>query len=206
MPITPFPMSLAKANPKEWDVPSKSDKPMDFSGEYDKAGQTLPSLFETTFAASEGADEGALIGRLVRRLLAETPKQDMRVFTVLEGGVPVGGIFFTRIGYDADAPTVFLLAPVAIATDRQGEGLGTRLIEYGLQSLRDEGVDIAVTYGDPAFYGRVGFRPIAESDMPAPYRLQHPEGWLGQSLTETPLMSFRGPSHCVAAFRDPVYW
>ncbi|NBS12731.1 MAG: GNAT family N-acetyltransferase, partial [Gammaproteobacteria bacterium] len=29
--------------------------------------------------------------------------------------------------------------------------------------LRREGADIAVTYGDPAFYGRVGFHAVSET-------------------------------------------
>jgi putative acetyltransferase len=183
-----------------------SQKLMKFSREHDKEGQTLPNLFEMTFTVSEGADEGAVIGHLVRRLLSETAEQDMRVFTAVEGGIPVGAVFFTRLAYAADARNVFLLAPIAVATERQGEGIGTRLIAYGLRSLRDEAADIAVTYGDPAFYGRIGFRPIAEQDMPAPYRLQHPEGWLGQTLTATPLTPFRKLPCCVAAFQDPIYW
>lgn len=179
---------------------------MEFSRDYDRDAAALPSLFETTFAASEGAQEGAVIGRLVRRLLATTSEQDMRVFIALQDSVPVGAIFFTRLTYSADARTVFLLAPVAVKTERQAEGVGAGLISYGLQALRHEGLDVAVTYGDPAFYGRVGFKPIAELDMPAPYKLRQPEGWLGQSLTEMPLTPFSGPSHCVEAFRDPVYW
>lgn len=179
---------------------------MDFSREYDREGLALPRLFEKTFAASDGADEGAVIGRLARRLLLETADQDLRVFTALDADLPVGAIFFTRLCFADDDRTVFLLAPVAVATERQGEGLGSRLIVHGLQSLREEDVDIVLTYGDPAFYGRLGFKPVAESEIPAPYQLQHPEGWLGQSLTEAGLTPVRGPSHCVAAFRDPIYW
>ena len=56
-----------------------------------------------------------------------------------------------------------MMAPVAVATAHQGKGIGQRLISHGLDALRREGVDIAVTYGDPAFHGRVGFKPVSDT-------------------------------------------
>jgi putative acetyltransferase len=99
-----------------------------------------------------------------------------------------------------------MMAPVAVATERQGKGIGQRLIAHGLDALRQEGVDIAVTYGDPAFYGRVGFNPVSEADLPAPQPLNQPQGWIAQSLTDAPLTPLRGPARCVAAFDDPALW
>jgi putative acetyltransferase len=99
-----------------------------------------------------------------------------------------------------------MMAPVAVATAHQGKGIGQRLIAHGLDALRQEGVDIAVTYGDPAFYGRVGFKPVTEADLPAPQPLGQPQGWIAQSLTEAPLTPLSGPARCVAAFDDPALW
>ena len=99
-----------------------------------------------------------------------------------------------------------MMGPVAIATAYQGQGIGQRLIAQGLDVLRQEGVDIAVTYGDPSFYGRVGFKPVSEADLPAPQPLQQPQGWIAQSLTNAPLTRLRDPARCVAAFDDPALW
>ena len=77
---------------------------------------------------------------------------------------------------------------------------------HGLDALRQEGVDIAVTYGDPAFYGRVGFNPVSEADLPAPQPLNQPQGWIAQSLTDAPMTPLRGLAHCVTAFNDPSLW
>jgi predicted N-acetyltransferase YhbS len=99
-----------------------------------------------------------------------------------------------------------LMAPVAVASEHQGNGIGQRLIAHGLDALRQEGVDIAVTYGDPAFYGRSGFKPVTEAELPAPQPLNQPQGWIAQSLTEAPLTPLRGPARCVAAFDDPALW
>ena len=75
-----------------------------------------------------------------------------------------GGIVFSRLRYEQDNRTVFVLAPVAVATDQQGKGIGQRLLIHGLASLRSAGVDIVMTYGDPNYYAKVGFVPISEAD------------------------------------------
>lgn len=147
-----------------------------------------------------------MIGALARRLIAETPTEDLRVVTAWEDGALLGGIFFTRLTYEGDPRRVFMMAPVAVATPHQGKGIGQRLIAHGLDALRQEGVDIAVTYGDPAFYGSVGFKPVSEADLPAPQPLGQPQGWIAQSLTDAPLTPLAGPARCVAAFDDPALW
>lgn len=179
---------------------------MNYSTDYTTHSEAIADLFASTFTASEGAEEGALIGALVRRLIAETAREDLRVFTASEDGALVGGIFFTRLTYAGDPRTVFLMAPVAVKTAHQGKGIGQRLIMHGLDALRKEGVDIAVTYGDPAFYGRVGFQSVTEADLPAPQPLNQPQGWIAQSLTDAPLTLISGPARCVAAFDDPALW
>ena len=178
---------------------------MEFSPETEPHAAAIEGLFRATFTASEGAEEGELIGGLARRLMAQTPPDDLRVFSAWGSSHLTGAILFTRLAF-ADDRTVFLLAPVAVATDRQGQGVGQALIRHGLGALRAEAVDIAVTYGDPAFYGRVGFLPVTEADIPAPHALNHPQGWLGQSLTDAPLSPLQGPARCVAAFDDPRLW
>lgn len=179
---------------------------MDFSAEYEAHAAEIAGLFTATFTASEGSEEGALIGELARRLMAETPVQDLRVFTAWNENELDGAIIFSRLTFEGDNRTVFVLGPMAVATERQRQLIGQRLITHGLQGLRREGVEIAVTYGNPSFYGRVGFSVITEEVVPAPFSLQHPEGWLGQSLNYAPLTPLKGPSRCVQAFNDPAFW
>lgn len=179
---------------------------MNFSTDYETCADAITELFASTFTASEGAGEGALIDALTRRLLADTPTEDLRVVTAWQDCVLLGGIFFTRLAYAGDPRTVFMMAPVAVASEHQGKGIGQRLITHGLNALRQEGVDIVVTYGDPAFYGRVGFKPVSEADLPAPQPLQQPHGWIAQSLTDAAITPLSGPARCVAAFDDPVLW
>jgi len=168
--------------------------------------QELVDLFKSTFAASEGDEEGQLIAGLVQTQLAETPKNDIYVFTAEEEKVLLGACVFTRLTYAEDERIVFLLSPVAVMTEWQGRGIGQALLRHALDALRDAGVDVAMTYGDPNYYQRVGFQPVSEAEAAAPFKLQFPEGWLGQSLTDRPWSAFSGPSSCVPAMNDPVIW
>ncbi|MFY0618594.1 GNAT family N-acetyltransferase [Shimia sp.] len=166
----------------------------------------ITTLFADTFAASEGEAEGVLIGTLVKNLLRDRHSDGTRVFTATDNTVLVGAVFFSPMPYTDDPRKVVLLSPMAVTTARHGQGIGQALIKHALVSLRTKGVDVALTYGDPAFYGKVGFQPITEDIAPAPHPLSFPHGWMGQSLTDAPLTRLTGAPDCVTALNDPQVW
>ncbi|MBS0125260.1 GNAT family N-acetyltransferase [Thetidibacter halocola] len=179
---------------------------MQFSDAFKDRERQIADLVTASFTASEGAGEGALVGGLVRSQMASTPPQDLHIFLAEEDGALLGVAVFTRLRYAADPRRVFLLSPLAVATDRQGEGIGQALLQHALGVLHKNGVHVAMTYGNPAFYGKVGFVPLSESTAAAPLPLSHPEGWIGQSLTGAALTPLRGPCTCVPALNDPRFW
>lgn len=179
---------------------------MEFVDGQDGRAEEIVGLFEATFTASEGAEEGRLIGRLVAGLLATTPPGELFVFSAREAGALIGCILFTRLHFPQDAPKVVLLSPVAVAPDRQGQGVGQALLGHGLARMAETGAEVAVTYGDPGYYARVGFRPVTVEAVAPPHPLSQPEGWLAQGLTGAPLGQLTGPSRCAPAFDDPSYW
>lgn len=67
-------------------------------------------------------------------------------------------------------------------------------------------MDVAITYGDINFYSKVGFAQITEDAAKAPFPLQHPNGWLGQSLSSSVLEPISGPSYCAKALDKAIYW
>ena len=166
----------------------------------------IAQLFKDTFTASEGADEGALIHALSNDLLTTTPADDLRVFTAEDTDTLCGCAIFTRLRFANDPRVAFLLSPMAVATQHQGKGVGQKLLTHALNALRDEGVQVAVTYGDPNFYGRVGFAPVSTDTVPAPQPLNMPQGWIAQSLTDAELLPLSGPSTCAPALNNPEFW
>jgi len=166
----------------------------------------LIAVFEASFAASEGAEEGRVIAELVGELLTTTPPDDLHVFATEDRGELVAGILFTRIRFDGDPRTVFLLSPVAVAPDRQRQGLGQAVINFGIATLRKAGADAALTYGDPDYYSQVGFRQITAAEASPPFPLSQPHGWLGQALQNEDFIPLKGIAKCVPAFDDPAHW
>ena len=129
--------------------------------------KALASLFRSTFGASEGEGEGLLIGDLADQLGAAIDDLDVMAFGATQGEALIGAIFFTRLRF-ADDARVYMLAPVAVATAHQGAGLGQALIRFGLEVLAGQGATVAITYGDPAYYGRFGFAPLSEGVIRSP--------------------------------------
>jgi len=162
-------------------------------------------LFTDVFSSSENESEGKIIGSLVSDLIVTTKADDLIGFVATSNKHVVGAIFFSRFIVPS-AEVAFILSPVAIATSEQGTGVGQHLINYGLRHLQSSGVDLAFTYGDPAFYSKVGFSQISESIVKAPFELSQPEGWLAQSFSGNAIKVMHGSSRCVEALSDQKYW
>lgn len=178
---------------------------MEYSTAHPNDAAEIERLFIKTFSDSEGQTEGEMIGHLTRDFMSDTPKGDLYCFVAREDEQIVGSIFFSRITFECEVKA-FILAPVAVRTDYQGKGVGQKLITFGLNSLSKDEVDLAITYGDPNFYSKVGFQSVTEAVVPAPLTLQHPEGWLAQSLRGDKIQSIEGKSSCVEALNKPEYW
>jgi putative acetyltransferase len=166
----------------------------------------ITQLFIQSFTDSEGQAEGEVIGAVVRRFLEHTPASEKRVFITVEGEKVVGGVFFSRLSFEASKINTWLLSPAAVATSMQGQGMGQALIRYAHDHLRKEGVQQVVTYGDINFYSKVGYRAITERLIPAPLPLSYPEGWIAQSLDGSPMLPIIGKSYCVEALNQADLW
>lgn len=178
---------------------------MEYRGHRASDAEAIERLVVAAFSASEGEEEGRQIGHLVRDLIAGTGDRDLYGFVAVDREAVAGAIFCSRLTFERDVE-VFLLSPVAVHPDWQGVGIGQALITHGLRTLKDRGVQVVTTYGDPAFYGKVGFRPLSEEVIAAPVALSQPEGWLGRSLTEEAIEPIPGRCSCVEALNDPAYW
>jgi putative acetyltransferase len=82
-----------------------------------------------------------------------------------ENGAVVGHIAFSRmkiVNGKSEFPAV-ALAPLAVLPERQGEGIGARLVTTAHEVLRKSGEKLSIVLGDPDFYGRFGYsRELAE--------------------------------------------
>lgn len=180
---------------------------MNYSTYKPEQKEDVIALFNHAFTDSEGKEEGAVIAKLTDNFLSFPVKEEDQyafIATNNEGRI-VGCIIFSRL-YFPNGENIFLLSPVSVATDCHGQGIGQTLIRFGLESLKEKGVTVAITYGDINFYSKTGFSPISEEIIQAPLPLSYPEGWIAQSLLSEQIEPIKGKPTCVEALNNPAYW
>ena len=167
--------------------------------------EEINKLFIKTFSDSEGESEGLVIGELVNEYMTSTDARDFYCFTASENEQIIASVFFTKLTFESRV-NAFILSPMATLTEFQGKGIGQKLINFGHNILKNNGVEIVITYGDPKFYSKVGFKQITEDIIKAPLKLSYPEGWLGQSLVSDKLEEIVDKPSCVNALNKPELW
>ena len=85
----------------------------------------------------------------------------------VEDGQVVGHIFFSPVTITAEtgATQGMGLAPMAVVPERQRHGIGSRLVEAGLQILREQFCPFVIVLGHPEYYPRFGFVPASQHGL-----------------------------------------
>ena len=105
-----------------------------------------------------GCDEHWLVRKL-RDSEDFLPELD---FVAEADGQIVGSILFSRsrvAGPNNENFETITFGPISVLPSCQRQGLGRALIEHGLKRARERGHSAAIIFGNPAYYGRFGFRP-----------------------------------------------
>ena len=118
------------------------------------------AIREILLAAFPEPDEANLVDQL-------RSDGDAAIELVAEDkGSIVGHILFSPV----EAPfNALALAPVAVAPDRHGQGIGSALIEAGHAIARDTGWNAIFVLGEPAYYRRFGYDPAQAARFTSPY-------------------------------------
>lgn len=83
-------------------------------------------------------------------------------FVAVEDGSVIGHILFTPATVE-DCPAVGMgLAPMSVLPSKQRKGIGSRLVRYGLEFLRNGGCPFVIVLGHPEYYPRFGFEPASK--------------------------------------------
>ena len=118
------------------------------------------AIREVLLTAFPGADEADLVEQL-------RADGDAAIELVAgDGGRIVGHILFSPV----EAPfRALALAPVAVAPERHGQGIGSRLIDAGHAAAREQGWTAIFVVGDPGYYTRFGYSLEAAAKFDSPY-------------------------------------
>ncbi len=161
----------------------------------------IPAIHALNVAAFGRAAEAQLVDRL-----RGTPFTTSWV--AVQGLLPaapiVGHLCFSPVAIaqtPAQSPLVLGLAPVAVAPDRQRQGIGTALIRQGLGECDRAGCGAIVVLGDPAYYHRFGFVPAAQFHLQCEYDVPA-EAFMALELQPGAFAGCSGIVSYQAAFRD----
>lgn len=113
-----------------------------------------------------------------------------------EDGAIVGHVLLSALRAPASC---LALAPVCVAPQRQGQGIGAALIREALERARAEGWQAVFVLGDPAYYTRFGFSPETAADFETGYPRAY---FMALELTPAALAGKSGPVVYAAPFLD----
>jgi putative acetyltransferase len=133
----------------------RSEQPSDYQG-----------ISETILQAFEQDNEA--------RLVQEIRKSDRYVpnlsLVAEVSGVIVGHILFSYIDLVNDlTDRVLSLAPLAVKSQFQNQGVGSALVREGLARADAMGESMAIVLGHPQFYHRFGFKLSISYEIESPF-------------------------------------
>lgn len=96
------------------------------------------------------------------------PAEGLALVAVEDGRI-VGTVRLWPVA--AGGKAALLLGPVAVACDRQRQGIGAALMDRAIESARARGHGAILLVGDAAYYGRFGFtaEKTGALAMPGPF-------------------------------------
>ena len=152
-----------------------------------------------------GSGEGKRVAQLACAILSDESAKPLVSLVAEEDGKIVGNVIFSTVNINgSEGVSVYILAPLAVASDYQKNGLGKNLIKSGLDELINLGADIILVLGDPNYYKHAGFK--SEHNIIAPYELAYPQAWMALELKAGVLATVKGVAQCARSLSSPEYW
>ena len=118
-------------------------------------------VHEINVLAFEQPDEANLVDKLRARcaeILSLVAIRDDKV---------AGHILFSPVTIESDDNRAvgMGLGPMAVSPEYQNQGIGSTLIRYGLDRLKDGGCEFVVVLGHSDYYPKFGFVPASEYNV-----------------------------------------
>lgn len=83
-----------------------------------------------------------------------------------EAGVLVGHVALSPVACSDGSAHWYGLGPISVAPARQGQGIGSALMQAAIEALQQRQAAGCVLLGEPGYYGRFGFRADPRLRLP----------------------------------------
>ncbi|MEM6473456.1 MAG: N-acetyltransferase [Planctomycetota bacterium] len=153
-------------------------------------------------------EEGEIISSLVAEMLDDPTAEPIHSFVAEHGDAIVAHVLFTAVRIETHEVSAQILAPLAVTSEHQKSGLGTRLVNESLTQLESQGVALVFLLGYPDYYSRFGFAPAGTQGFDAPYPIlpKNADAWMVKELKPGTMASNEGTVRCCTALAQPQYW
>lgn len=155
-----------------------------------------------------GPQEGPEIVELVELMLHDKTAEPLFSLVAEENGQLLAHVIFSAIKVDSSASLkAQILAPLAVRSTKQRQGLGKALVEFGLASLKQQGIDLVFVLGHPDYYPVFGFKPAGKLGFVAPHPIapHNAAAWMVLELTPGAIQH-SGQVICSEVLGNPKYW
>lgn len=155
-----------------------------------------------------GAEEGPEIVELLELMLQDKTAEPLFSFVAEEDGELLAHVLFSAVQVSATVQVkAQILAPLAVRSDRQRQGVGKALVEFALASLKQQGFDLVFVLGHPEYYPVFGFQPAGALGFVAPHPIaaKNAAAWMVVGLNPSALQH-RGNVICSEVLGRPHYW
>jgi len=118
----------------------------------------------------------------------------------------VGHILFTQTVIEDTGRTIqgMGLAPMAVMPDRQKQGIGSSLVERGLEILRKQGYPFVIVLGHPEYYPRFGFERASKYGLLSQWEGVPDEAFMVIVMDQTALEGVSGVAKYRAEFDEAM--
>ena len=152
-----------------------------------------------------GETEGKLVAQLACDILLDESAKPLLSIVAEDHGEMMASIIFSAVKIVGNPGfSAYILAPLAVLTAYHRNGIGTKLINHGLKTLKKRGADIVLVLGDPNYYSRTGFK--ADHRIEPPHKLEYPEAWMALELKPGMLAKVKGLAQCASSLNSPEHW
>lgn len=146
--------------------------------------------------------------QLVHDLLNDPTAEPRLSLLAFDGDEAIGHILFTAVKIEGHDITASILAPLAVVPKFQKESVGGKLINAGVNLLREAGASIVFVLGHPSYYPKYGFAPVHPHAINAPYPIpeEYRDAWMMQILDDTAPESISGNVTVSDQLGKPEHW
>ncbi len=177
--------------------------------------ETVLADLKDVLAVEQEAFDSDVEADLVEELLNDRTATPVLSLLAFKNAKPAGHILFTRARLETDdqntslLPCIYILAPLAVIPEYQGQGIGGMLVKEGVKRLRQTGADLVFVLGHEEYYPKYGFIQNAHAlgfRPPFPILPKHHNAWMIQALSSKDNTLYRGRIVCADAMNKLEYW